>query len=213
MLTTAPTLDDVMIQLYNWLYDQSVDYINDHFYSYGEDNFFFKASLSAIKTEYAFTIMAIIMTKLEDASKKVFECFHGNVSLINAFNYIKSLENEQQHNALEDAHMLKVVYNYAITEPPLEKRPAFANTESRAGEITREMPHGKFFVSASPKFKNEIEFENIDAAIDWLIQTQVCPADRPNVNRKRMALKIMKALRSKSQYCKFYWRREKEKNI
>lgn len=213
MLAAAPTLDDVMAQLYNWLCGQNVNYINDHFYSYGEDILFFKASLSAIKTEYAFTIMASIMAKLEDASKKVFECFHGSVSLINAFNYIKSLESEQQHNALEDAYMLKIVYNYAITNPPLAECPAFVGYGHRGSEITGEMPHGKFFASTSPKFKKEIEFENIDVAIDWLIETHVCPIDRPNVHRKRMALKIMKALRSKSQYCELYWRREKEKNI
>lgn len=210
-LAQANTIDHVLYDINYWLLQQNVDWINDNFYSYGEDVLFFEATLPAIKDDFAFTIAAKIMAKLEDITKTVFKFFHGSISLINAYNYINSIKEEQLHNSLEDAVMLQAVVSHMQNNTPPSERPAIHGIGRKPGEITGRMPRGKFYASTGKKFKNEIEFENIEEAIDWLVNTYVNSADRPNVHRKRIALKIMKALRSKTTYCNYYWRRVKEK--
>lgn len=207
-LTQAKPIDDVLDSLAIWFAERQVDYINDNFYSYGTDIDYFKATLPAIKTQSSYFLASVLMTKIEDITKYVFNYFQGAVSLINAYNYINQLENKQEHNALEDAKMLRAIAGWMENNTPLLTRPKFTSARLYPkGEITGNMPKGYFYAR---KGDEEIEFANIEEAIDW-VTSDVPEKDKPNIHRNRVALKIVKAAKKHGFYKNYVWRRVKKK--
>lgn len=207
-LKWASEINVVLKYLNKWILARCGSYIDAQFYSYGEDIYYFKATLPMVETEKGFQCMVAIIAKLEDASKKVFKYFQGTISLINAYNYINATDYEQAHNALSDAQMLREVIHYIEENDPLEARPVFLTAGHSAGEITGELPHGTFYISNSKKSKSTMRLGDINDAIDWVIQG-LNESERELVHKNRVALKIMKAVRKKESYCGMYWSREK----
>jgi DNA polymerase III epsilon subunit-like protein len=176
-------------------------------YVYGDSDVeFLKATLPNAKSEAAILITSIMIATIKDYSIEVAKYFHGTTSLIKAFNYLKSLEDKQKHNALEDAMMLAEVYSKTLCAEPLEANP-FATTTPT--ECNYNFPVGKFYCKSTGKNAKEREFANIHDAMEWIIEHKIGQNERPNVRRDKMAVKIMIAIKKKKTYMQYKWRREK----
>ena len=207
MLETAESLDLVLKRLYIWCYEQENSLMNWHLYSYGDGDIeFLKNSMRNIKTETSLVIASIMIATMKDYSQNVTKYFRGTTSLIKAFNYLKSLENKQRHNALEDAKMLADVFMKINEKEPLNKNP-FVEMAIAEGNYT--FPSGRFFCKGKGKSAKEREFGCIQEAIEWVINTNIAKDSRDAVRRDKMATKIMKAIRKNECYMNYKWRREK----
>lgn len=202
-------LDTAFNDLYVWCANQETNLNEWHFYSYGDgDVDFIKHSMCNIQTQRPLIIASIMIATMKDFSKDVTRYFHGTTSLIKAFNYLKSLENKQKHNALEDAKMLADVFVKITDQEPLSENPF---VERAINDYT--FPSGRFFCKAKGKNAKEREFGCIQEAIEWLINTNIAKDSREAVRRDKMATKIMKAIRKNECYMNYKWRRDKNTKI
>ena len=207
MLEEAKDLDSVMFNLYFWCQIQEYQKSNWHFYSYGDGDIdFLKNSLCNLTKDSALIIASLMIATMKDYSTTVRKYFHGTVSLIKAYNYLKDLEDKQNHNALEDAKMLAEVFAKTANKEPLTTNPF---KEQTIKELNYTFPSGKFFCKGIGKKSTARSFECIQDAIEWLINTKIGFASRDAVHRDKMAMKIMKAIRKKDTYMGYNWRREK----
>ena len=198
-------LNVVLGRFHDWCYNQTKNLTEWHFYSYGDSDVdFLKHSLCNIKGEAALIVASLMIATMQDYSKEVKKYFRGNTSLIKAYNYLKDLENKQKHNALEDAKMLADIFIKTYDKEPLAANPF---VEQSIDSYT--FPSGHFFCSASGKNAKEREFDCIQEAIEWVINTNIRKEDREAVRRDKMATKIMKAIRKKEKYMNYNWRRVK----
>lgn len=209
MLEDRYDFDTVLNDLYVWCAKQESCLNNWHFYSYGDgDVDFLKHTMCNVTTQRPLIIASIMIATMQDFSKEVTKYFRGTTSLIKAFNYLKSLENKQKHNALEDAKMLADVFIKIMDKEPLSENPF---VERVVGDYT--FPSGRFFCKAKGKNAKEREFGCIQEAIEWLISTNIAKDSRDAVRRDKMATKIMKAIRKNEPYMNYKWRRDKNTKI
>lgn len=209
-LETAPTINEALIQFDFWVMEQEKNIMNCRFISYGDDDKFVKHTLPAITNEHAFTVAAILMAKIEDCSGETKKFFHGTIKLVHAFNYVQAAETEQKHNPLEDAMMLQKVYEHMQENEPLKEHPL---RRAINVPVDYKSPSGKFYCRACGKNAKEREFKTCEEAITWLIDTVMRPPEPEKVHRERIMTNIMKAVRCKSMYCGYKWRRVKEDEI
>lgn len=201
-LEKAKTIDEVMIDLDLWVMSQQNNIMACHFISYGDDAQFIKATFPAIKDKHAFIVAAYLYAKIEDCSKEVAKFFHGGISLINAFNYIESMEKKQKHNPLEDAIMLQKVMDGIKNREPLTEHPI-----SHSANDEYKSPSGTFW-HRDIKTKEYREFSTCEDAITWYIKNKINPAQQDGVHRNRIMAHIMASVRSKKQYGGFKWGRK-----
>lgn len=204
-LEMARDINYVLRELYFWITNKT-DFIQANFYSYGEDIDFFKATLPAITDLTAFKCAAFIMAKLTNISEDVFSFFHGKISLIKAFNYIKSMQMEQKHNPLEDAQMLMEVVNFTKSNKPLTAHPYVAG-----GNPTDEFnpPSGTFYCRKGKKGK-WVEIGDSMTTINWIIENIVHATEPEKIHKGRIMMKMMKAVRTGKSYGDYYFKRVKE---
>lgn len=205
MVETEKTFDYVMRDFYQWCVIQEPYLVKWNFYSYGDSDVdFLKYTLQNITSENPLIIASIMIATMKDYSKEVKKYFCGSTSLIKAYNYLKDLENQQKHNALEDAKMLADVFMKTFNKEPLATNPFI---EQAINNYT--FPSGKFFCKGIGKNSKEREFGCIQEAIEWIINTNIRTEDRDAVRRDKMAVKIMKAIKKKERYMNYNWRRVK----
>lgn len=205
-------LDTAFNDLYVWCANQETNLNEWHFYSYGDgDVDFIKHSMCNIQTQRPLIIASIMVATMKDFSKDVTRYFHGTTSLIKAFNFLKDLEDKQKHNALEDAKMLADIFVKIYDKAPLAANPFVL--QAREDEANYKFPSGRFFCKATGKNAKEREFPCVEAAIEWLIETNISKDAREKVHRDKMATKIMKAIRKHGTYMGYKWRRDKNTKI
>lgn len=205
-LEKAPVIDAALREFDRWVMDQEPNIMNCRFISYGDDKKFLKATLPAIKSISAFYAASALIVKMEDCTSETKKFFHGNIRLIDAFNYVQSLNDKQNHNPLEDALMLQTVHNYIQNNEPLNCYP-LANVEKTIEEV--KMPSGTFWCQHKDGGKNIRYFENFDEAFKWLV-INIMHNDIEKVHKERVMTNIMKAIRKESLYCNYKWGRIKE---
>lgn len=210
-LEKAPTIDEVLISFDLWMMDQESNIMKCDFISYGDDSKFIKSTLPAITTEHAFTVAAVLMAKIKDCYDATRRFFHGTIKLVHAFNFVQSTEIEQKHNPLEDALMLQKVYEYTQTHDPLPAHPLNDNFKAAMEAAAQvKMPSGTFWCKASGKNAQIHNFNTCEEAIEWLIANKMHVPDPATIHRDRVMKNIMKAVRTKKQYCEYKWGRVKE---
>lgn len=208
-LENEKSLDEVFSLMYDWVAAQEPAPCKWEFLCYGTDNNFITASFKNIHSDKATVLAAVMLAKLEDAYKSTIRnFFHGPISLIHAFNYVENAINEQRHNPLEDALMFQKVYEYVNNNPPLPCHPLNKSFDQVVEEI--KMPSGTFWCRSEGKNAKTRTFPNIDAAIDWYINTKIAANQRPLVHRETIMKNIMKSIRKKEKYANYYWFRNKE---
>lgn len=211
MVETENTLDEVFTIMYLWLQNQCPNLTEWEFLAYGADNKFVSASMRNVHSEKATILAALMIAKMTDAYGAIKTFFHGSISLIHAFNYIEQVENQQQHNPLEDALMFQKVYEYTQNNEPLLCHPLNPQFDKIVEAI--KMPSGTFWCTTGGKNHTPRTFATIDDAINWVINTKINAANRPIVHRERIMVNIMKSIRTHSKYQGYYWYRNKEEEV
>ena len=212
-LKEAPTVNYVFHDIFKWLEEEEKEIPKWQFCSYGEfDKTLIMNSMSDLYFPYSVIAASVMATHMEDASKMTTKFFKTNsISLLKAFNYLKETAAIQHHNALEDAQMLRYVYENLKDKPALSQTPAqlFTHDTGVNENKSYNMPHGKFYCKMHGG-KNEREFENIEDAIDWVIDNLITTPNKEEIHRDRIAIKIMKACRGNNLYFQRHWRRVKD---
>lgn len=212
----AATAEEVFSDLYDWCMRKSncQACTKWEFYAFGNcDAGFIKATLPTVKEHGMILFMCYMATTLQDYSKIVTNYFQGGVSLIKAFNYIETLDKVQIHDPLEDALMLKDVFDKIDGAEPLTDSP-FCDTGKKPAAAPTKMPSGVFWCYTKGKKQKTLKFFNsCDEAIDWIIKTYVNADMRASVHRDKMMVKIMRAIQSKSKYNNLLWGRDKNRTI
>jgi DNA polymerase III epsilon subunit-like protein len=205
-LENASVIDVVLKEFDRWLMLQEPNIMNCRFISYGDDKKFLEATKPAVLTSTAFYIYAVLLAKIENCLPEARNFFKGSIRLIDAYNYIQSLTNKQDHNPLKDAMMLKDVYNYMRNNEPLNAHPL-----SKASKTIEEvkMPSGTFWCQHKDGGKNIRYFDNFDKVVEWLVPN-IMHADINVVRKDKIMVNIMRAIRKESLYCGYKWGRVKE---
>lgn len=204
-IDTAPSASFAFNILYCWLLKQCQDVCGWNFFCYGnEDKTFLETTAKNIVWEDALICASIMNMRLTDVSESVKKFFHGSISLINAYNYVKNIDNIQKHQALEDAKMLMEVIKGIDGREPLKQHPL---VEKKVEAV--KMPSGAFTARHTKNGSVEI-FEDIESAINWMIYNIIKPKHPEAIHRERIMKNIMKSTR-KGTYANYKWSREKKK--
>lgn len=208
MLKDKENFDAIMRKVYYWIEEQcDGKFETCEFYCYGNGDIdFLRKNVGYAKLDKAFIISCILIARMEDYSPKAKAYFNGNVSLIDAFNYICRLSVAQEHNALKDAVMLNMIANEINKGKVLEDYPFDKDKDKEDEEKNYNWPKGTF-TCCTPKGKKVKTFNSCEEAVDWVIKT--IPSGN-RVYKNRIAMRIMKAIRKKTLYTGHYWSRKKE---
>ena len=208
MLADAPSANLVFEALYCWLKKQCDNMADWHFFCYGkEDVNFLRFTIGTLTRENAIIAASIMGMKMTNFAENTEKFFHTKVSLIKAYNYILEEQNKQQHNALDDAKMLSLVFCHVTETTPPQYNPFIQRIEVKSNGEPYNSPSGTFTARRKGQI---VEFGSCEDAIDWLLTEVIRPKDVNTVHRDRIMKNIMKAIRTKGKYCTFSWERTKE---
>lgn len=230
-LAEAPSADAVFLELEEFLKDISYENPHFEFYCYGnEDAVFINRTLKHMMNFNAIIFAMSIAGNLIDYSKEV-QKYYGNFksnppSLRNAYNFVIAEENEQKHNALEDAMMLKVVYEKLfevsspkdsekvygkprVREEPKKKKelPEYVRTWLNGNISKWKAPTGNtgpetLYCKIGNKTKR---FSSIEEAVYWCIVFSSLGSPKREDNFNRVAKKVREALQDNKSYLTGSW--------
>ena len=204
-LRNAPKVDDVFSAFYDFV-DKTE---RAEFFCYGNcDGRFVKTSLKYVKTFKAQCILGTVYSSLVDISPEISSIFRTNqtVSLYKLADYYGANE-EQNHNALRDAKMLKLVYEMSrgeqIAECPFPEYVQLGRDGTVS--VTAPEPTQRPHVTAS-QGNNSFSFSSYGKAADWII-TQVLPKDVViTLNTKsNISNRIVQAVANGNTYHGYTW--------
>ena len=230
MLANAPTPDAAFLLLMEFAKEESCSDIPE-WYCYGkEDKEFIKHTLHRMSNFYSIIFAQSIMSNLHDYSQDVkdyFENFSVNPpSLLKAFLFLNEKGEEiQNHNALEDAEMLKSVCEQLKEKASPEDAEALYGIKvapkiecSSLPKYVRRWTHE----SRSRKWKNCEEqekdstivavadnhvcyFKDIEMATYWINHYIKAVALRDKKNFEKTKSKIEEVLNTGKPYCGLTW--------
>lgn len=230
-LATAPSADAVFLEMEDFLRDMSYEKPHFEFYCYGnEDAVFINRTIKHMTNFNAIIFAMSIAGNLIDYSKEV-QKYYGNFksnppSLCNAYSFVIAEENEQKHNALEDAMMLKVVYEklFKVSTPADNEKvygkPRVREEPKKKKEIpdyVRNWLNGNISKWKAPtgntgpetlycKIGNKTKkFSSIEEATYWCIVFSSLGSPKKEDNFNRVAAKVRKALQDNKPYLTGTW--------
>ena len=203
----APEVERVFERLYAWLWTQEYDMTKWQFYSYGNaDIAYVMNSLSNTTSETHLTAASIMITRMKDYSEDVCKYFCcQRTSLLNAYKYLYAPEAIQKHNALEDAQMLAEVAKKIEGANPMAHCPFNQTKKQYALDAQFEWPVGKVVMKTLGKKPKIRTYDSLREALEWIIETTVNKHARPNVSRKKMAKKVLVAIKNNEPYRNYKW--------
>ena len=215
MLDEANSLDIILKNFFEYLKKHEDG--NCIFYCYGncDIKFIDKAYKKANSFE-AKAALGLLHMGLKDYAPTV-QMHYGLVKAIGlqkVINHIRGTEAEQHHNSLEDAIMLKEVYDtihdqprevdnydfaeWRITELPVSKNPIAKMKRELSEETT-------IFMSADKKGKKIYgQYATMDEAVENIMRIAKMTNVTPET-ATRVANKIKNAAQHKKRYCEKYW--------
>lgn len=193
-INSAPTPDEVFLQFFKWL--EETNPIGDklQFICYGNlDTVFASHTLKNIQSSYlAQAALSLIALHTVDYSVSVKNYFGLNkhIALVKVAQYLQpDKEILQTHNALDDAIMLKQVYD--CIQQGLTVDELMLNDY-------------KTHIECYDKDHNYKEtFSTLPAAVNWLITEMRMPS---GTKSKRVINAIKNASQKDKLYCGFYWK-------
>lgn len=188
----AATPDNVFDELFCWL--QKVFPKNDkiQFICYGNSDIGFAVNTlrNLRKSMNAQAVLSMIICNMVDYSEYV-KAFFGlskYVSLLKVAQYYSNGEATQDHNALNDARLLKYIYNKIQEGAPLVDNPFEEYMEK---------------IEVYDTENNLVEtFYGMISAVKWVKEITHMPKES---QRKRIKNKILAAAQQKQTYCGFNW--------
>ena len=215
MLNEADSLDIILRNFFEYLKKHEDG--NCIFYCYGncDIKFIDKAYKKATSFE-AKAALGLLHMGLKDYAPTV-QMHYGLIKAIGlqkVINHIRGTEAEQRHNALEDAIMLKEVYDtihdqprevdnydfaeWRITELPVSKNPVAIMKRELSEETT-------IFMSADKKGKKIYgQYATMDEAVENIMRIAKMTNVTPET-ATRVANKIKNAAQQNKRYCEKYW--------
>ena len=206
----APSANEVFEKLFDFcLQDEEAP----TFYCYGDsDTAFAKATLEKMATSFkAKSMLSYIYANLIDFCPAVRVHFgiHSSVKLIKVAEYYKKEEMVQTHNALDDALLLKYVFEQvqehdeefdAFPEYKAQKAvKAIAKAENKPATT------GDLIIFRMKKGKVAETYYSLQDAIVWVIEHKIPESQRNAVNAENIGKKIKSAAMNHKQYCKITW--------
>lgn len=170
-IKTAPNTNEVFHSFYTWVENKLwISTERPNFICYGNcDGRFIERTLKDVTDRNAAMALANMLINLKDYSGLVAEKFGGQIGLKRAYNTIKEINEPQNHDALEDAKMLKYVLENLPSEPvkelaaPVYKPKPVASAPK--GDIEIPEFYNKWATPKGKKVKFEVDtFANED---DW----------------------------------------------
>ena len=189
----APKPDVIFTVFYQWLEKTNPTKRPITFICYGNaDTGFALNTLKRITMSFsAQCALSLIALNLVDYSETVKSAFglSKHISLLKVLQYYKHDDTlVQTHNALDDALMLKEVYENLQKHTPID---IVAFPEYMA-QIERYNSNHEF----------EEVFYGMEPAIEWIKEHQGMPGD---TKTSQIATRIKNSSEQKKQYCGFYW--------
>lgn len=220
MLVDAALPDKVFSDLFDWCMEKSPNEQNI-FYCYGNtDVQFLKANIKRSTNFKAGAMLSYIKSSLTDYAPKV-KVHYGLIKPINLgkiANYIRGNEIEQNHNALDDARLLKYVFEEVESSPiddtcaELAEYRIEGTIEEGPVETYIDMkkdPH-KVFIGKDKRGKKIYKaFNSLDDAAEYLITHEMNHGKNKitvtEATHGRIMNKIRNAAVQKKKYCDKYW--------
>lgn len=227
MLAEAPSADDVFIDLMNFIGSNS-DNNPPQYFCYGDtDAGFVKKTLKHMSNPYACMMAQAMSANLIDYSRdvKTFFVSPNKIALRKVYNLIKEEENEQHHDALEDAMMLAEVVskmkkncrpedNAVLSAMPNQSKPKgkkspkmFLEWPADKWEAdTRANPNNWQICCYTTDGAKVKYFDTLDTATLWAIKYITkgrSPKRQSDIDC--VAKSIMKSVENGTRYCGFKW--------
>lgn len=212
----APEPEVVFNGLSSWVQAVSraaQDTSKPKFYCYGNcDKEFVKTNFKECKDFVAASMLAYLYTDMEDLSKTVKNHFGlcQNIALKKVYSYYIKKDIIQQHNALEDAEMLRVVFdNMSKKDPEFEAFPEYQQAKFNT-KINAEVPDivDKTYTIYRMKNNQIIEtYPSLGAAVRWSYEQIPEGEERNKTSLKKIARNIKHAANNpKKKYRNFKWK-------
>ncbi len=198
MLDEADDLDAVFENLYDWC---NQDEEMPQFYCYGDsDLHFVSVAFNQANSFKAGCMLGYLYTNLADYSEDVKEhfCVSKSISLEKVSNYFANEEIAQNHNALDDALRLKLVYEN------VEGKPKEVNVFNEYLETFTKRNVGNIKQVLRMRDGEVLEvYSSLKEAANWVASQ---PNDRDSKYIKDAEEKIRKAANDNIKYFKYNWR-------
>lgn len=225
-LAEAPSADEVFCYMNSFLENECRRANDNHcqFYCYGnDDDKFINKTIKHMNDYRAIIFAKAIAGNLIDYAKEVkkyFDDFSQNPpSLKNVYNFINQQEIEQKHNALDDALMLKTIYDKLFTlSTPADGEKVYGKPKSEnvpdyvlhwlEGNISKwKAPTGNtgpcvIYCKTGNKIK---EFSSIEEATYWAIVFNSLGSPKKNDNFHKVAAKVREAIHNGKYFIKCEW--------
>ena len=205
----APSQEEVFEKMFDWVFSH-----NDvpHFYCYGNcDKDFVRNNFRDCKSFKARSMLGYLFTDLQDYSSEVKMHFGlcKNIGLKKVSDYYKGVETIQNHNSLEDAEMLKFVYeNIRANECEFNVFPEYMEQQF-SKKIENEAPsiNEKSYAVTRMKNGKVIEYySSLGAAVKWAYEQIPEGEERNKTSLKTIARGIKRAAKDpKKKYRNFKW--------
>ena len=217
MLETAFSAEQVFESFYDWAFSNSE--IIPNFYVWGNSDYSFIQhtcrKTNSLKARMALGYIAGSMQNYAKVCKKYLRWATDNHSLLKTLQKFNP-EAEQNHNALDDAVMLKQVYDF-MNENSREQLSEIFNDWSKnpvSQEIPKteeekitiaDLPAGTIYIKTNRK-KISHTFANVREAATWLRENKCKNQAYDDFNFETTMNKIIKSCRNGSMYYNIKWR-------
>ena len=207
----APSADEVFEQLWEFC---SKDDEAPTFICYGDsDGKFAKATLEKMATSFkAKSMLSYIYANIIDycPQTRIHFGIHSSIKLIKVANYYSGQEYEQTHNALEDAKLLKYVYEQMQEhDNEFDAFPEYRATKAaakiKASEGKEKEPPKEVMYFRLKKGKVVETFPTLEEAICWVLEHKFSEATRATAKPENIGKRIRAAAGQRKQYCSITW--------
>lgn len=212
-VNAAPSADEVFESLWEFC---SHDDEAPTFICYGDsDGTFAKATLDKMATTFkAKSMLSYIYANIIDYCPltRVHFGISSSVKLIKVANYYSGQEYEQVHNALDDAKLLKYVYEQiqehdeefdAFPEYRAKKAAEKIKNEEAAAKAKNPKAEAMYF--RLKKGKVVETYTTLEDAIAWVLEHKFSEATRATAKAENVGKRIRAAAGQRKQYCSVTW--------
>lgn len=210
MSEQAPYPEEVFSKFFDWCMELEDDL--PQFYCYGNcDTNFVKKNFSSCKNFKAKAILGYLYSDLFNCEPFIRSHFGviQPISLIKITSYYKKEEITQTHNALEDAKMLKYVFEQIQLHSKDEDSNAFPEYKSNP-IYDPTVDWNKYRVHRFKDGKKVETFETLTEAVEWVFDHLPDNGQKEQVHKKNLGNKIKNASNKNIKYINYKWKVEKK---
>ena len=210
LVSNAPDIEKAINDLYNFIIENKNNE-PDFFFVYGNcDKEFLKRAAKDINNIELSMFAELLGHSFIDYAKYV-SCFFGvkqPIGLKKVLNYLEDKIEMQEHDALQDAIMLKDLVNKLNNMTPEDfKENPFLNREKQAKEKQlkeKQLKENIRYVMINYDTNKDLEFNSFSQMLNYRYNKLNAKA-RVNCKKENMRRKIKRAIRKQEKYSGFYF--------